>query len=653
MESKKEPSGRKHRLVLVDDDPTTVAMAEEMLPPEEFALRTFTDPLAAWQALEQEVPDLLVLDILMPGLDGLEFCRRVRRYPWGVDLPVLVMTAKDDHAAINAAFEAGATDFTPKPVNWVLEVHRLRFLLRSAEMTRQIRLQEAAMRQAKDEWERTFDSISDGVFVFDADCRLKRVNLAAARMLRQPRAELLGKNCRELFACPQDECVFGCPLRETRDKGDTTTLEWSPPYPGGRWRSTVGRVPGGEQEPPLYVFTALDRTPWLQMEARLRQAEKLQAIGRLAGGVAHDFNNLLSVVLTNTELAMEMAGNCPKAKGYLEEILRAAERSAELTRQLLTFARKQPIQRRPTDLNREIQEMRSMLQPLIGEQVELVLELADELPAVLVDPTQITQALTNLCANARDAIAGPGRVVIGTAAVELTQPPPKAWGKPRPGRFVRLTVRDNGSGIPPEQMERLFEPFHTTKEVGRGTGLGLASVLGAVEQNEGFIEVESAPGQGTAFKLHLPVTTEAPADAPGASSGGTPAGQPSSRRFTVLFVEDEPSVLKPGVRALEQAGYRVLAAGTAREALALAATAPDIDLLITDVVMPEMNGKELCERLRATRPGLPVLFVSGYARDIIAGQGVLPGDLHFLQKPFSLKTLAAKVGEILRGGSAA
>jgi PAS domain S-box-containing protein len=379
------------------------------------------------------------------------------------------------------------------------------------------------------------------------------------------------------------------------------------------------------------------------LQDQLLQAHKMESIGRLAGGVAHDFNNMIMVILGNTDIVMEEMGLSHPLYPNLEEILKSAQRSADLTRQLLAFARKQTISPKVLDLNDMVSGMLKMLQRLIGEDVDLAWKPATALWQVRMDPSQIDQILVNLSVNARDAITGVGKMTIETGNVVFDKAYCAAHVGFIPGEYVLLAVSDTGCGMEEEALECLFEPFYTTKEVGKGTGLGLATVYGIVKQNHGFINVYSEPGQGTAFKIYLPRTQ--PTTLPATSAAGK---EPAGGNETVLLVEDEPAILKLGKIILERYGYRVLATRVPREALALAERHPGpIHLLITDVVMPRMNGRDLRENITAVRPAIKTLFMSGYTANVIAHHGVLEEGIDFLQKPFSVHTLASKVRGVL------
>lgn len=383
-----------------------------------------------------------------------------------------------------------------------------------------------------------------------------------------------------------------------------------------------------------------------KLRGQLTQAHKMEAVGRLAGGVAHDFNNMLNVILGHAEIMSEDLPADSPLRGDLDEIRKAAERSANLTRQLLAFARKQTVAPKALDLNDTIATMLKMLQRLIGEDIDLLWKPGASLDTVRIDPGQVDQMLANLAVNARDAIGhAHGKITIETANARFDEAYCADHAGFTPGDFVMLAVSDNGCGMDEETRANIFEPFFTTKGVGEGTGLGLATVYGIVKQNDGYVNVYSEPGQGTTFKIYFPSLAEVSTRPAGVEAG---LDAPATGDETILVVEDQPALLKMARTMLERLGYNVLIAATPGEALRLAREqSGSIDLLITDVVMPEMNGRELAQQLQALRPGLKSLFMSGYTANVIAHQGVLDEGVIFIQKPFSKGDLAAKVREVL------
>ncbi len=381
-----------------------------------------------------------------------------------------------------------------------------------------------------------------------------------------------------------------------------------------------------------------------KLQEQLAQARKMESIGRLAGGVAHDFNNMLAVILGNVDLALKKAGANHPLLPHLDQIQKAAEHSADLTRQLLAFARKQTVAPKLLDLNETVGGMLTMLRRLVGENIDLAWRPGGDLWSVRIDPAQIHQLLMNLAVNARDAITEVGKIGIQTRNVVADAAYCARHAGFKPGEYVMLTVGDNGRGMDRETMNQVFDPFFSTKASGKGTGLGLAMVYGVVKQNDGYISVYSEPGEGATFNIYLPryrggadpVPAKPLADA---TRGGSE---------TVLLVEDEPMLLELSQTMLERLGYTVLAASVPGEAIRLSSEySGPIHLLMTDVIMPEMNGRELAEQILSLYPDIKRLYMSGYTANVIAHHGVLEEGVHFIQKPFTIEDLAVRVRESL------
>ncbi len=436
--------------------------------------------------------------------------------------------------------------------------------------------------------------------------------------------------------------------RESVRSGEPFVVEYRMYARDGRllWFSDRAVVQRNEanQVPHLYGVM-LDITDLKQLEEQFLQAQKMEAVGRLAGGVAHDFNNILTAIQGYSEQARKRLDGDDVATEYIHEVEKAAERAASLTRQLLAFSRKQTLQPKVVDLNTIVAHMDKMLRRLIGEDIELVSRPGPDLGRVRVDPGQIEQVLMNLAVNARDAMPDGGKLTIETANVVFDARYAQRHSDVAPGSYVLLAVTDTGVGMTPEVRARVFEPFFTTKGTGRGTGLGLATCFGIVKQSGGHITVYSEPGHGTTFKIYLPRVEDQLDTAPSVTdSSGARGGQE-----TVLLVEDEPAVRELASLILGDLGYRVVTASNGVDALRIAEAceAGEIDLLLTDVVMPEMGGKELADRLLSHHRNLRVLYTSGYTAEAIARRGVLEAGIAFLQKPYSSAALARKVREVL------
>ena len=387
-----------------------------------------------------------------------------------------------------------------------------------------------------------------------------------------------------------------------------------------------------------------------KLQDQLLQAQKLESIGRLAGGVAHDFNNLLGVIIGHADVMRDQMGDNHPLAEDLSEIQAASVRAADLTRQLLAFARKQAVSPRVLDLNETVDHMLKMLKRLIGEDIDLAWAPGKDLWPVKVDSMQVDQILANLCVNARDAIAGVGKVTIETRNVAVDAAFAEAHGGAAPGDYVALAVSDNGCGMDRPTMGLIFEPFFTTKEPGRGTGLGLSMVYGVAKQNGGFVEVSSEVGKGSTFRVYFP--RQAGEQAPVRSAALPPRPEAAKGQGQViLVVEDDDSLLKLTRIMLEREGYVVLSANKPEEVFRLAESrSSEIRLLMTDVIMPDMNGCEIWEQIRGRCPSAQCLYMSGYTADAIAHHGVLDAAVHFIQKPFTRKMLSEKVRQILAEG---
>jgi PAS domain S-box-containing protein len=385
-----------------------------------------------------------------------------------------------------------------------------------------------------------------------------------------------------------------------------------------------------------------------RLQGQLRQAQKMESVGRLAGGVAHDYNNISSIIMGYSELALDKLEQSDPLYGDITEIITATKRSADITQQLLAFARKQTVVPRVLDLNVTIGDLLKMLRRLIGEDIDLAWIPGVEVRSVKIDPSQINQIMANLCVNARDAIDNVGRITVETKNINFDEEYCIDHDWAVSGEYIQLSVSDDGCGMTPETRDKIFEPFFTTKDIGKGTGLGLSTVYGIVKQNNGFVNVYSEIEKGTTFRLYLPIHVDV-GKVVKVDSGNT-IEFPLSRGETVLLVEDEDSILKIIKRVLEKFGYTVLFSSSPVEAMKLAEKhADEINLLITDVIMPEMNGRDLAERLQSLCPNLKTLFMSGYTADIIENRGVLESGVSFIAKPFSNQELAVKVREVLDG----
>lgn len=526
----------------------------------------------------------------------------------------------------------------------------------SWSLRRQVASRTEALRESEEFIRTVMDHLPVGVAVNSVgpEVKLSYMNDNFPRFYRTTREAL---TTQDFWECVYEDPKFREEIKQRVladcASGDPERMRWEeiPIVRRGRETSYIAArnvpIPGGNLMASM-VWEISDRVRAARdkekLHEQLLQASKMESVGQLAGGVAHDFNNMLSVILGYTEMAMDGITEGNPLYGDLKEIRKAAERSADITRQLLAFARRQIIAPEVLDLNESVGGVLKMLRRLIGEDIDLAWLPGANVWPVKMDPSQLDQLLANLCVNSRDAIAGIGKITIETETVTFDDAYCADHQGAVPGDFVLLLVSDDGCGMEKAVLEHIFEPFFTTKEVGEGTGLGMATVYGIVKQNDGFINVYSEPGRGTTFKVYLPRHLGSSEKSTGADKPEVPRGHGE----TVLLVEDEQAILRMGAKMLQKLGYQVLAANGPGEALRLAADHP-IDLLITDVVMPEMNGRELAERLHAIHPNLKILFMSGYTANVIAHRGVLDEGVNFMPKPFAEPELAVHVRQALDG----
>ncbi|MGI5863567.1 MAG: response regulator [Myxococcales bacterium] len=627
-----------NRILLVDDEPVILTVLKEFLTgPERELLLAGTAAEALGVAVAASSIEVALVDKNLPDRSGLEVARELKHlHP---DAEVILMTA---YASIDSAIEAvkvGAFDYISKPItdfdDLVLKVQI------AADKVRRKRDQRRLLDQFAESEERyrgAFHGSPDAIIVCCAETgEIRDANEAAEQLYGRSCVELRGLRIQDLRAAP-------------RARGGASSHEEHLRSDGATFPAEVSQGDFVTQGVPMRVLTVRDITERLRLEEeralldeQLRQAQKMEAIGRLASGVAHDFNNVLTIVLGNAELLLDELGLDDARVERVREIHEASQRAACLTRQLLTFSRKKVAQLESLDLNRVVRDIERMLRRVISENIELVVALDPELWPCRADADQMGQVLLNFAVNARDAMPSGGKLVIETSNVTFDGREGLLQAGLEAGRYVRLAVTDNGCGMDPRVMSRLFEPFFTTKEAGKGTGLGLATVYGIVQQSGGTVRAYSETGEGTTFKVYLPVA--------GGRMQTEPAPKPVAARKgqgeTVLVAEDEPGVRAIIRRVLVRNGYRVLEAGDGLEALSTAlGHAGPIDVLVTDLVMPKLSGAELAERLQQVRPNLKILFLSAYPEQAVVEHGRISGPDAFLSKPFNEESLAASVGAL-------
>jgi two-component system, cell cycle sensor histidine kinase and response regulator CckA len=651
---------RPARVLIVDDERQNRQLVDVMLKPEGFSLRSAASGEEALAMVAQDPPDLILLDVMMEGMDGYEVARRIKANPATKGIPIIMLTALDDRNARMLGLSAGAEDFVSKPVDRAELCMRVRNLVRlkaygdyhdkySQMLESEVGSRAVELVESERLYRSTFDAAPVGIVHVGVDGKWLRVNQRLCDLLGYSREELQSAAVQELVQAGEadDEAMSSRRMaegkldhyvvREKRYRHRDGRFVWA------RVNMSVHRDAQGQCQ--HFISVIEDITDSRALEAQLRQASKMDAIGQLAAGVAHDFNNLLSVIMGYSEMLVADLPEADPVRADLSEITAAGLRAVELTRQLLAFSRQQVLQPQLVDLGEIVNGMEKMLGRLIGADVELCTTAAPGLARILVDPGQMEQIVMNLSVNSRDAMPGGGKLSIETAEIDLDATFAAEHVGVSPGPHILLTVSDTGAGMDKATLARVFEPFFTTKEVGKGTGLGLATVFGIVRQSGGTIWVDSEPGKGTKFELYFPAADRSLVARPAVLSADPNKLHGSE---TILLVEDEESVRTLARAILRKHGYDVLEAQNGGDALLLCEQhAAAIHLLLTDVVMPRMNGPQLAERLRSLRPEMRVLFMSGYTDDAVVRGRIRDAAVDFLQKPITPQTLARKVRGVL------
>ena len=651
------------RVLLVEDSTDDARLLVRQLTSAGYDVQheRVDSPGAMRDALTRASWDLVISDYSLPGFSGTDALNLLQQQ--GIDVPLIFVSGTVGEDVAVAAMKAGASDYILKD-NLKRLIPAMERELRDAEMRRERRRAhetvserdlavgierrraEQELRQSEERFSRVFRASPAGIAITTAgEGRFVDVNDAFCALTGYARGEVVGRTTAEL-GFVQDLGEQADLLEQLRKVGTLQNVDLEVRTKRGDRRFVLAsfeRIELGGR--PCLLSVMHDISERKRLEDQLRQAQKMEAIGRLAGGVAHDFNNLLSVIIGYCDLLFRTLPADAPQRGEIAEIRDAADAASGLTRQLLAFSRRQVVERRVLDLNAVVTRAERLLRRLVGDDIELVVRLAPALAPIQADAGQLDQVLVNLVVNARDAMPAGGTIVIETAPAVLDAAYAQAHPGARAGEYVSVSVSDDGVGMDADTQAHIFEPFFTTKAVGRGTGLGLATVYGIVKQSEAFIWVESARAQGTTFRVYFPPAAAGAVPAP--LPRAVPASLAGSE--TVLVVEDSPQLRELMQEVLQVRGYRVLDAENGDAALEVARRHEGpIHLLLTDVIMPGMNGRQLADRLSAVRPDMQVLFASGYTADVLAQYGV-EGGMHYLQKPFTPDALARTVREILSG----
>ncbi|MGY2051353.1 ATP-binding protein [Methylobacterium sp. JK268] len=674
------PVGQGKRVLLADDNADMRAYVARLLEAQGYRVTAVGDGEAALAAARAAAPDLLLTDVMMPRLDGFGLLRGIRREKATAGVPVIMLSARAGEEAKVEGLDAGADDYLVKPFAARELLARVNANIQMAEMRREanraIWASEQRFRISQDRLSIALSTGGVGVFEWEVD--------ADAVAVLGPIAEIYGVDRSEAEAAglplarflagvhPEDGAAVRAAIARAIAENGSYRAEYR--VTGGASERIVlamGRVSDTQEGKRRLAGVIIDVTELRRAEQELqalnerleqrvaeevaergkaeealRQAQKMEAVGQLTGGIAHDFNNMLAVVIGSLDLLARRIGQGDaRAHRYVQSAMEGARRASTLTQRLLAFSRQQPLRPEPIDPNRLVAGMSDLLRRSLGSDIRLETVLAGGIWRSYADPNQLENVVLNLAVNARDAMPEGGLLTIETQNAHLDERYAASHPGVAVGQYVLIAVTDTGSGMPPDVVSKAFDPFFTTKEVGKGTGLGLSQVYGFVRQSGGHVKIYSEAGQGTTVKVYLPryTGTEVPADDP-SHAVDLPLGE---EQEVVLVVEDEPTVRGFSVAAMGELGYRVLEADGAASALRLLETHPEIALLFTDVVMPEVNGRKLAEEARRRRPDLKVLFTTGYTRNAVVHNGVLDPGVQLIGKPFTIEQLAAKVREVL------
>jgi two-component system cell cycle sensor histidine kinase/response regulator CckA len=636
---------QKANILVVDDTPENLRLLLELLQTQGYNVRPVPNGSLALKAAKHDPPDLILLDINMPGLNGYEVCQRLKKDKTLNEIPVLFISALEETLDRLRAFEVGGVDYITKPFQAEEVLARVTTHLRLRELTKhlEIKVQERtkALRESEEKYRLHFEHVSDVVYSIAPDFRVLDISPSVERILGYRPEELIGKQLQDLNLLTEEylETAFSDAMRVLAGEWVSSSVyEFIAKDGTKRFGEVSGAPLVRDGEIVGIVSVARDITERKQLEAQLRQAQKVESIGELAAGVAHDFNNLLTPISGFADLLLWKAPEGSKEQEHLRQIQVAAQRAVALTRQLRLFSRQEEGERRPVGLNSVIKETRDLLAHSLPREIAIELRLEPELGVVKADPSQISQVLMNLCVNARDAMPEGGTLTLETRNMTLDEEYARLHLGAQPGDYVRLSVSDTGCGMSPEVQARLFEPFFTTKEPGKGTGLGLAVVYGVVEEHGGFINVYSQEGRGSTFHIYLPAIESA------VEEGEVEVLELPTGTETILVVDDEEAVRALGQRVLELCGYTVLTAENGLQALEVYQThRGEIDLVVLDVGMPEMGGRECLRRLREVAPGVQVLISTGYTAKSLAEELVAGGVLGVVEKPFVAHEFATAV----------
>jgi PAS domain S-box-containing protein len=648
------PNKDASRILLVDDNADLRKYVSELLS-DMYSVEAETDGVLALEAARRRPPDLVLTDVMMPRLDGFGFLRELRSEAKTRHIPVILLSARAGEEAAVEGLEAGADDYLVKPfsarellarVKTHLELARLRReWSREVERAEQRREAMRALRESEQRYRRIVETTNEGVWMIDAALKTTFANARMLALVGREQIELIGSSVFDLVHT-ESRAALAANLVPRQDRSPQAEIRLVHKDGSDRW-VLIDSAPildeAGTEEG--WLAMAMDVTDRKRLEEQLRQAQRLEAVGRLAGGIAHDFNNMLTPILSYASMILREVPEGHRTREDLLQVQGAAQRAADLVKQLLAFSRQKLSQPQALELNAYVAGLEKILKRTIGERIDFRVRLDHAAGNVFIDPTELEQVIMNLVLNARDAMPQGGRLKIETSAATLDDEYARKHLGTEPGPHVMLVVSDTGEGMDRETQARIFEPFFTTKPAGKGTGLGLATVYALVNKNRGAIWLYSERGRGTTFKVYFPRHGGPATSVSGQYRFGNGTGRGTE---TILVVEDDELVRRTARAILQRSGYAVLEARDGGQALAVSQKhSGEIHLMLTDVVMPNMTGRELAGEIATERPRLKVVYMSGYTSDEALRRAVVDEGAPFVQKPFTLDSLLGKIRAVL------
>jgi CheY-like chemotaxis protein len=632
----KNATARGPLVLVVDDDITIRILARESLEQAGFEVEEAENGLFALSALERFQPDIVLLDVVMPEMDGFSVCANLRSRPEGSLLPVLMMTGMDDSASINRAYEVGATDFITKPINWLILKHRVQYMLRANSSMKDLVRSEEKNRAL-------LGAIPDLMFQVSEDGTILDFKAAKDFQLLMSASDYIYKNVRDVFP-PDVATQTEKYMKKTFETGEGQTFEYQIFHGSDQQYYEARVVVCGDHEALTIVRNITDQKQAEEekkrLEGQLQQAQKMQALGTLTSGIAHDFNNLLMGVQGHLALMSLNASDKDSDDEHVQKMEKIVQKGSALTKQLLGFARGQKGEACSTDLNDLIEESSEMF-GRTKKEIAIRKQYERALWTVEVDRGQIEQVLLNLYVNAWHAMPSGGDLYLQTENVTIDQEYAKPFNV-KPGRYVKIGVTDTGEGMDEETRQRIFEPFFTTKVMGKGSGLGLASAYGIIKNHGGIINVYSEKGEGTTFTIYLPALQKEVKEEEAVAAVVLRGNE------TILLVDDEDMIIEVGERMLASLGYTVLLARSGEEALDVyQRNGRKIDMIVLDMILPDMNGKEIYKRLKEANPDIKVLFASGYSMNNQTIEIVRGGCNGFIQKPYTMPQISQSIRKLL------